>query len=144
MDIVGRKRRLLAIDDHTDSAALIARITTKLGYESRTAASSNELREMLESWQPDILTLDLSMPEEDGLGVLAMLQQQGFGGRIVIISGHDEWLRRSVGRLAAAKGLNVVGNLSKPIDLKTLRGLLTDLNVDPAPAPEQVHTTGLL
>jgi CheY-like chemotaxis protein len=121
------RARLLAIDDHTDSAELIARVAAKLGYDSRVAASSNELRDALGSWRPDILTLDLSMPEEDGLGVFAFLQEQGFGGRIVIISGHDEWLRRAAGRLASAKGLNIAGNLSKPIDLKVLRGLLTEL-----------------
>lgn len=127
MDQLTRRARLLAIDDHADSAELIARVAAKLGYDSRTAASPVELREVLVSWQPDILTLDLCMPEEDGLGVFSLLQQQGFGGRIVIISGHDEWLRRSAGRLASAKGLNIVGNLSKPIDLKTLRGLLAGL-----------------
>jgi CheY-like chemotaxis protein len=130
MDQLRRRARLLAIDDHTDSAELIARVASKLGYDSRTAAGPNELRDTLGSWLPDILTVDLSMPEEDGLGVFSLLQQQGYGGRIVIISGHDEWLRRAAGRLAAAKGLNVAGNLSKPIDLKMLRGLLAELNAE--------------
>lgn len=130
MDQVRRRARLLAIDDHTDSAELIARVAAKLGYDSRTAASSNELRDTLGSWEPDILTLDLSMPEEDGLGVFSLLEQQGFGGSIVIISGHDEWLRRAAGRLASAKGLKIAGNLSKPIDLKMLRGLLADLETE--------------
>ena len=130
MDQLRRRARLLAIDDHIDSAELIARVAAKLGYDSRTAASSTELRDTLGSWEPDILTLDLSMPEEDGLGVFSLLEQQGFGGRIVIISGHDEWLRRAAGRLALAKGLNIAGNLSKPIDLKTLRGLLADLETE--------------
>lgn len=129
MDQQRRRARLLAIDDHADSAELIARVAAKLGYDSRTAASPVELRDKLASWQPDILTLDLCMPEEDGFGVFSLLQQQGFVGRIVIISGHDEWLRRSAGRLAAAKGLNIVGNLSKPIDLKALRGLLVGLEL---------------
>lgn len=127
MDQLRRRSRLLAIDDHADSAELIARVAAKLGYDSRTAASPNELRDALVSWQPDILTLDLSMPEEDGISAFSLLQEQGFSGRIVIISGHDEWLRRAAGRLALAKGLNIAGNLSKPINLKTLRGLLAEL-----------------
>jgi CheY-like chemotaxis protein len=130
MDQLRRRARLLAIDDHADSAELIARVAAKLGYDSRTAASPIELRDALGSWQPDILTLDLCMPEEDGLGVFSFLEQQGFTGRIVIISGHDEWLRHSAGRLASAKGLNIAGNLSKPIDLKTLRSLLADLEAE--------------
>ena len=127
MDQVRRRARLLAIDDHADSAELIARVAAKLGYDARSVASPDALRDMLIAWTPDILTLDLCMPEEDGLGVFSLLEQRGFGGRIVIISGHDEWLRNSAGRLASAKGLNIAGNLSKPIDLKTLRGLLAEL-----------------
>lgn len=127
MDQVRRCARLLAIDDHADSAELIARVAAKLGYDARSAASPDALRNVLATWPPDILTLDLCMPEEDGLGVFSLLEQQGFGGRIIIISGHDEWLRRSAGRLASAKGLNIAGNLSKPIDLKILRGLLAEL-----------------
>lgn len=127
MDDERRQARLLAIDDHADSAELIARIAAKLGYEARSVASPDALRENLAEWHPDILTLDLCMPEEDGLGVFSLLEQQGFSGRIIIISGHDEWLRRSAGRLAVAKGLQIAGNLAKPIDLKILRNLLAQL-----------------
>ena len=130
MDRMRRKARLLAIDDHADSAELIARVATKLGYESKSAADPHALRQNSTAWQPDILTLDLCMPEEDGLDVFSLLEQSGFSGRIVIISGHDEWLRKSAGRLASARGLQIAGNLSKPIDLNLLRGLLTNLQAD--------------
>jgi CheY-like chemotaxis protein len=130
MDKMHRRARLLAIDDHADSAELIARVATKLGYESKAAAGPHALRQNPGAWQPDILTVDLCMPEEDGLDVFSLLEQSGFSGRIVIISGHDEWLRQSAGRLASARGLQIAGNLSKPIDLNVLRGLLTDLQAE--------------
>jgi CheY-like chemotaxis protein len=120
-----RKARLLAIDDHADSAELIARIAVKQGYEARAVSGPDQLRENLTHWQPDILTLDLCMPEEDGLGVFSLLEQMKFTGSIVIISGHDEWLRTSASRLASALGLQIAGNLAKPIDLKQLRELLS-------------------
>ena len=66
------------------------------------------------------------MPEEDGLGVFSLLEQMRYTGSIVIISGHDEWLRTSASRLASALGLQIAGNLAKPIDLKQLRGLLAE------------------
>ena len=105
---------------------MISRVAAKLGYEARAASSPESLREHLKSWQPDILTLDLCMPEEDGMGVFSLLSQMGFAGGIIIISGHDEWLRQSASRLASALGLQIAGNLSKPIDLKQLRTLLAD------------------
>jgi len=127
MDQVRRKTRLLAIDDHGDSAELIARIATKQGYEAKAASSPEALRENWDAWRPDVLTVDLCMPDEDGLGVFSLLERLGFTGQIVIISGQDTWLRKSAGRLASARGLHVVEDLSKPIDLKVLRGLLDRL-----------------
>jgi len=45
----------------------------------------------------------------------------------VIISGQDDWFRKTAGRLAAARGLNVVRDMPKPVDIKALRDVLTGL-----------------
>jgi two-component system chemotaxis response regulator CheB len=117
-------RRLLAVDDNGDSAELIARIATRCGYEARAVADLRELPDLLAKWRPDVLTLDLCMPQEDGIAVLPTLNESGFEGGLLIISGQEDWLRRAAGRLASAQGLNVIGDLAKPIDIKTLRETL--------------------
>jgi len=58
----------------------------------------------LEDWKPEVITLDLCMPEEDGIGVFATLHESGFQGELVIISGQDDWLRKTASRLASARG----------------------------------------
>jgi CheY-like chemotaxis protein len=120
-------RRLLAVDDNPDSAELIARVASKLGYETRSVIEPRDIPAILGAWQPDVLTLDLCMPEEDGVNVLAMLKKNGFTGRVIIISGQDSWLRKTAARLAEAHGLTVVDDLSKPVELKSLRDLLVSL-----------------
>ena len=120
-------RRLLAVDDNPDSAELIARVASKLGYETRSIVEPREIPAILGEWQPDVLTLDLCMPEEDGVNVLAMLKKNGFTGRVIIVSGQDTWLRKTAARLAEAHGLTVVDDLSKPVELKSLRDLLLGL-----------------
>jgi len=120
-------KRLLAVDDNSDSAELIARIAAKCGYEARSMTDSSALGKMLGEWKPQVLTLDLCMPEEDGISVLSLLTNAGFKGNLVIISGQDDWFRKTAGRLAAARGLNVAHDLSKPVDIKTLREVLTGL-----------------
>jgi hypothetical protein len=75
-----------------------------------------------------VLTLDLCMPQEDGIGVLSMLKECDFDGQLVIISGQDSWLRKAAVRLADARGLKVAEELGKPVDLKALRDLLNGLN----------------
>jgi DNA-binding NtrC family response regulator len=122
------KPRLLAVDDNHDSAELIARVATKCGYEAKTIGDLDELRNVLTAWQPTVLTLDLCMPQEDGIGVLSMLKECDFNGQLVIISGQDGWLRKAAARLADARGLKVAEDLGKPVDLKALRDLLNGIN----------------
>ena len=132
------KARLLAVDDNSDSAELIARVAAKLGYESRSMTDSSTLGRVLNEWSPQVLTLDLCMPEEDGISVLSLLTESGFSGQLVIISGQDDWFRKTARRLASARGLNVADDLSKPVDLKALREVLMQLAAPKTPAVSTV------
>jgi two-component system chemotaxis response regulator CheY len=120
-------KRLLALDDNPDSAELIARVGTKCGYDSRSISDTRQLADLLQTWKPDVISLDLCMPEEDGIVVLSTLEQAGFAGDVLIISGQDSWLRKSASRLATARGLRVSADFSKPLDLAAFRSLLSAL-----------------
>jgi two-component system chemotaxis response regulator CheB len=119
--------RLLAIDDNADSAELIVRVAAKCGYDATTLSDLRALPRMLKEWQPKVVTLDLCMPQEDGIEILSQLKENGFTGALLIVSGQEDWLREAATRLAAARGLNVVADLSKPVDLKALRATLSGL-----------------
>ena len=120
-------KRLLAVDDNSDSAELIARVAVKCGYEARSVTDPSTLGDVLHNWKPQVLTLDLCMPEEDGISLLSLLKSAGFAGSLIIISGQDDWFRKTASRLASARGLNVAQDLPKPVDLKALREVLTEL-----------------
>src|SRR5437588_3264614 len=63
-------KRLLAVDDSSDSAELIARIGTDCGYETKPVVDPRAVPQILKDWKPDVLTLDLCMPGRDGFSVL--------------------------------------------------------------------------
>jgi len=117
-------RRLLAIDDSTDSAELVARVAMGCGYEARAASDSRTLRTLIASYRPDMITLDLCMPETDGIDLISILQETHFTGSLMIISGQDDWFRTAVTKLAEARGLKVIGDLQKPFDIGALRASL--------------------
>ena len=52
--------------------------------------------------QPDVLTLDLCMPNRDGMEIPSHLEALGFKGQI-IISEPDDWLRKQARDLALAR-----------------------------------------
>jgi two-component system, chemotaxis family, chemotaxis protein CheY len=127
VNAVGSTPRLLAIDDNSDSAELIARVASKCGYEARAIVDARDLSEIIGDWNPDVLTLDLCMPDDDGVSVISMLKRSGFRGRLIIVSGQDGWLRKTASRLAEAHGLEIVDDLAKPIEVQSLRDLLGKL-----------------
>ena len=127
MNHINGAKRLLAVDDNSDSAELIARVAVKCGYEARSVTDPSSLGDVLHNWKPQVLTLDLCMPEEDGISLLSLLKSAGFAGSLIIISGQDDWFRKTASRLASARGLNVAQDLPKPVDLKALREVLTEL-----------------
>jgi two-component system, chemotaxis family, chemotaxis protein CheY len=119
--------RLLALDDNLPLAELITRVAGRCGYEAQPIDDPAILPKLLRDWKPDVLTLDLSMPQEDGMSVLSSLGESQFAGSIVIISGHDSWLRKAARRLAVGRGLNVADDLEKPVDISSLRQILLNL-----------------
>ena len=123
----GTKARLLAVDDSVDSADLVARVATKCGYEAQATSDPRRVRALVASWKPEILTLDLCMPEADGIDLLAVLEEAGYDGVLVIISGQDGWFRKAASRLAETRGLKVVDDLQKPVNIAALRDLLSRL-----------------
>ena len=122
------KCRLLAVDDNRDSAELIRRIAERCGFEARIAVAMPEIRPQIVEWRPEVVTLDLCMPDSDGIDLMNLLHEARFAGRIIIVSGHDPWLLRSARRLATARGFDVVDDIRKPLDPAKFRQLLESLN----------------
>jgi len=58
--------RVLVIDDDDPSRTMIRKILTREGYEVEEASDGEEALELLGSWHPDVILLDLMMPWMDG------------------------------------------------------------------------------
>jgi CheY-like chemotaxis protein len=119
---------LIAVDDNEDSAELIVRVAKKVGYSAFGLTNPRCLKDEVTQKSPDVITLDLSMPEADGLETLDFLRDANFRGRLIIISGHRECLREHVCTWARTYGFDVAGNLEKPVRLQALSDLLTGLH----------------
>ena len=66
--------RILVVEDEPDIAALVAYQLAQAGHQVRTAASGREAIRALETDPPDLVILDLMLPEMGGLDVLRTLR----------------------------------------------------------------------
>jgi CheY-like chemotaxis protein len=101
---------ILVIDDDPAARDLAARMLAREGYRVRCAAGGDEGVRMARELRPDLITLDVIMPQPDGWAVLSTLKADAELARIpvVMISVMD-------GK-ALGSALGAAAFLTKPID----------------------------
>jgi DNA-binding response OmpR family regulator len=120
----GRPLRLLAVDDDASSAELIVRVAERCGYEAFATSDSRGVVNLANALSPDIMAIDINMPNIDAGGLLQLLAQAGYRGRVLIVSGEDESVLRETQAKAEALGLSVPYIQQKPLDFQKLRAML--------------------
>ncbi|TCU66154.1 response regulator receiver modulated diguanylate phosphodiesterase [Bradyrhizobium sp. R2.2-H] len=114
--------RLLVVDDDLVQRVLISKIGSKLGYDSVVVPSYEAATELLARETFDIMALDLSLGERDGVELLRFVAERDLRAMsIVIISGCDDRIMKATRRVAVGLKLPLAGCLTKPLDLNRLR-----------------------
>ncbi len=115
---------LLAVDDEPDMALLVAEVAELEGYEARAVTSGPALLAELARRAPDVIVLDVVMPEMDGIELCRRLAEQRCAAALILISGYDGRYLHDVEALARAHQLRVAATLTKPVNLAELKAVL--------------------
>ena len=67
------QRTIMVVDDNPDIITIVKTILEGKGYHVLSASSGQELLNLLTDGKPDLIILDIMMPEMDGLEVLGRL-----------------------------------------------------------------------
>lgn len=96
--------KVLAIDDSEPTLSLIRDILTMQKHEVQVAASGADGVKKFAEFRPDVVTLDLAMPEMDGYAVLQRILEMDPDATVVTITavGSKEMMERSI-RMGAAR-----------------------------------------
>ncbi len=70
------RHRILIADDDADIRSLLVELLQGEGYETLEAKSGNEVLRVVPSEEPDLLLMDLRMPEQDGIQIMRRLAAQ--------------------------------------------------------------------
>ncbi len=113
--------KILIIDDEPDLCAQFAKIFQSEGHTVLKATSGRQGITIAKKSQPELIFLDLKMPQMDGITTLKYLRQVAKGAEIVVLTG--------VGTLKTAQEAMKLGAYdytTKPFDLDLIRQLIQE------------------
>jgi len=117
----GPRRRILVVDDNVDAAEALGELLRDCGHEVATAHDGTRALDHARLHRPDIVLLDISMPEMDGYEVAKRIRGElGLGDALLVaLTGYGEDRHR---RLAREAGFDQ--HVTKPVDASKLEELL--------------------
>jgi CheY-like chemotaxis protein len=112
--------RILVVDDTPALIDVIRKALEEEGYQVKTCLESRNAVEMAQAEPPDVIMLDIVMPEVSGWEVLASLRTDAaFAQTPVIVC--TAYVSEAIGRMAELKGPDQhLGLLPKPFELEEL------------------------
>jgi DNA-binding NtrC family response regulator len=109
------KHRILVVDDESTIRSLLATVLEHAGYEVSEAGDGAGLRERFSDPAPDVILLDLKLPDADGLELLPAIKKQWPGTEVIVLTGHA-----TIDAAVAATKAGAYDFQTKPFDHKAL------------------------
>lgn len=121
------QRTILVVDDDPDAREFFVTVLEDNGFATVTARDGNEAMERLREVRPDLVTLDVTMPEKSGVGVFRGIKEddQYRDIPVIIITGVSDDFKQFIS--TRRKVPPPEGYLSKPVEPQDLLGKVNDL-----------------
>ena len=111
-----KQKLIMVVDDESEIRNIIKEILVEEGYTTLTAASAEEAKRLLAEHRPDLVFLDIWMPDQDGIELLkewSLDQTKNFP--VIMISGHA-----TIETAIEATKLGATDFIEKPISIEKL------------------------
>jgi PAS domain S-box-containing protein len=115
------KHRVLVVDDRVEVADSLARLLRAMGHEVYVAYDGASAIDAGLTFRPEVILLDIGLPELDGYDVCRQIRQQSWG-KDILIAAVTGWARESDIQHATEAGFD--RHLAKPVDRSSLVKLL--------------------
>lgn len=125
--IEGSKVNILLLDDEPYMLELIELMLNNLGFTQVSAFDrARAALDFVDSCDqaPDLILLDLNMPEMDGIEFVRHLVERHYKGSLILVSGEDERMLQTAESLIRAHRISVLGRLNKAMTPHALAALL--------------------
>jgi CheY-like chemotaxis protein len=127
-------KKILIIDDDADVILFLKTILADHGYAAMEARNGAEGWDMIQSEKPDLVLLDLMMPQRSGISLLMELKRDKVlkGIPVIMVTGVagetgidlEAFLKRSLGKTFGDEPIRPDGYLEKPVEPDRLIDLI--------------------
>lgn len=120
--------KILILDDDTFMLKLLTRMLAKLGYTSVSSCDNGrDALKMIDDVNtcPDLILLDLNMPDMDGIEFVRYLVDRQYHGDLILVSGEDERMLKTAEKLVHAHKIPMLGYLHKPVSPDKLSEIMS-------------------
>jgi DNA-binding response OmpR family regulator len=114
--VEGQERRALVVEDDADIRGLLVEVLVRAGFAVETTASGRNAVGLVQRTHPDLVTLDLGLPDLDGVEVCRQLRAAGSDAYVIMLTARGEEIDRLIGLELGADDY-----LSKPFSPRELR-----------------------
>ena len=114
--------RLLVADDNRDSAESCAALLELGGHEVHAAEAGRQALELAEKLRPEVLLLDIGMPDLNGYEVARSIRAAPWGQQMILVA-VTGWGQEDDKRRARDAGFD--HHLTKPVDARALESLVS-------------------
>jgi glycosyltransferase involved in cell wall biosynthesis len=112
-------RRILLVEDSLDSAETLAELLKIWGHDVRLAHTGEEALDVAREYRPEVILLDIGLPDLDGYAVARRLRDERLGGEMLVaLTGYSPDVANERG------GAVFDRHLTKPVGPDALAGLL--------------------
>ncbi len=112
----------LIVDDETKALSAMTELVEKEGFSAMSATTLAEARERLAQTRPDVVLVDLMLPDGNGLELLQHDFEPAKRPEVILITGFA-----SVDSAVAALRHGVLDYLTKPVDIRRLKTVLANV-----------------
>jgi two-component system, cell cycle response regulator DivK len=112
------KKKILIVEDNNDSREIMNLFITKMGHQTLAAKNSNEAIALAEAEGPDLIFMDMQLPDVDGVETTAILKQNPKTAAIPVVA-LTAWMSELWQEKASKVGIATY--LLKPTSSQTLK-----------------------
>jgi len=119
---MGKALRVLVVDDNKELVTTTMELVRLMGHQCHGCHSGKQAVDFVDEFAPDVLIMDLSMPEMSGWEAAKKIREKHDGARPVLIAVTGQYTRGPDKIVAAMNGFDYY--LVKPADPKVLQALI--------------------